>query len=147
MSAKCEEGSGRPWDVSHISSVHALPRTVPPPRRHNRNKLLTAAGMAEGYTLKDLMKPDRARVQKALSGIINLQKFKESVQDDYNALVQKSVRAGGTEVASRPTSRVSQQPVHPRTASLRPAQLDLMEERRAVDEETDALRLELANVR
>jgi Leu/Phe-tRNA-protein transferase len=49
--------------------------------------------MHEGYTLKDVLKPDRLRVQKALSGIINLQKFKESVQDEYNEHIQRSVRA------------------------------------------------------
>ena len=48
--------------------------------------------MPEGYTLKDLIKPDRIKVQKALSGIINLQKFRESVQDEYDGHVQKSVR-------------------------------------------------------
>lgn len=56
-----------------------------------RNKLLAAAGMPEGYTIKDLIKPERQKVQKALSGIINLQKFRESVQDEYDAHVQKTV--------------------------------------------------------
>ena len=48
--------------------------------------------MHEGYSLKDLMRPDRLRVQKALSGIINLQKFKESVQEDYDRHVRTTVR-------------------------------------------------------
>ena len=121
--------------------------------------------MAEGYTLKDLMKPDRARVQKALSGIINLHKFKESVQDDYNSLVQTSVRlccgctvlrlrgsmygsnfSHGTCIVWLGTSQPGR-PFYHHSAPRNVAQLDLMEERRKVDEETESLRLELANMR
>ena len=90
-----EEG-GDPWGESLWARRDPLFfvigfRLTHPMRRSN--KMLTAAGMPEGYTLKDLVKPDRIKVQKALSGIINLQKFRESVQDDYDAHVQKSVRA------------------------------------------------------
>jgi len=56
--------------------------------------------MHEGYTLKDLMRPDRLRVQKALSGIINLQKFKESVQEDYDRHVRTTVSRGCAAVCS-----------------------------------------------
>jgi hypothetical protein len=63
--------------------------------------------MPEGYNLKDLMKPDRVKVQKALSGIINLQKFRESVQDDYDVHVRKTVsgRRGGGGVWRAETRR------------------------------------------
>lgn len=85
-----------------LHSCRAVPPSPPPfpaptfhhplPLPPHRNKLLAAAGMPEGYALKDLVKPDRAKVAKALSGIINLQKFRESVQDEYDAFVQKTVR-------------------------------------------------------
>lgn len=56
--------------------------------------------MPEGYTLKDMLKPDRGKVQKALSGVINLQKFRESVQEEYDAHVRRSVREDGKMVGS-----------------------------------------------
>ena len=60
-----------------LHSCRAVPPSPPPfpaPTLHHplplpphRNKLLAAAGMPEGYALKDLVKPDRAKVAKALS--------------------------------------------------------------------------------
>ena len=41
-----------------------------------RNKVLAAARCDEGVSLRDLMKPERARVLRVLSALINLQKFK-----------------------------------------------------------------------
>ena len=59
------------------------------------NKLCLAAGVSEGFSLKDLMKPDMKRVLRMLSGIINLAKFRESVQPDYDAHTKKTVRRWG----------------------------------------------------
>jgi hypothetical protein len=41
------------------------------------NKLLVAAGVHEGFTLRDLIKPEPARLRRNLSAIINFQKFRE----------------------------------------------------------------------
>lgn len=112
--------------------------------------------MPEGYTLKDLMKPERVKVQKALSGIINLQKFRESVQDEYDAHVQKSVRAQAPRAQQaafvRVNPRDSSTRINDVEASLRfgvrlPMQMDLMAERKAVEQEAEALKAELASLR
>jgi Nuf2 family len=56
-----------------------------------RNKLFDAAGYVDRYTLRDLIKPDKIRVQRSLSAIINFWKFIEAEQQDYNALCDKTV--------------------------------------------------------
>jgi len=44
---------------------------------HGRNKLLVASGVSEGYTLRELIKPEPTRLRRNLSAIINFQKYRE----------------------------------------------------------------------
>ena len=119
----------------------------PLPYESHRNKLLLTAGMQEGYTLKDVMRPDRQRVQKALSGIINLQKFKESVQEDYHAHELKTVcvclaaRLEQRILICLPRFYISTVPVYG-WIGLQDA---LMNEGRGLDKDIAELRQQIAN--
>ena len=53
--------------------------------------MLQMAGVQDGYCLRDLIKPDRSRIQKNLSAVINLYKFKESIEEEHQPLVDRSV--------------------------------------------------------
>jgi hypothetical protein len=57
--------------------------------------VLIAARCTEGFTLHDLMKPDRSRVLRLLSALINLQMFKKEKAEWYEELQAKKVRARG----------------------------------------------------
>jgi hypothetical protein len=57
--------------------------------------MLHMSGVQDGFCLRDLTKPDRSRIQKHLSAIINLYKFKESVEEEHQPLVDHTVRCRG----------------------------------------------------
>ena len=57
-----------------------------------RNKVLAAARCDEGLSLRDLMRPERARVLRVLSALINLQKFKAEKLVWYQEQEEKKVR-------------------------------------------------------
>ena len=65
-----------------------------------RNKLLVASGVHEGYTLRDLIKPDPARLRRNLSGIINFQKYREEKIEQWNEHGRKTVRTSAEKRAS-----------------------------------------------
>ena len=52
-----------------------------------------AGGVHEGFTLRDLIKPDAARLQRNLSAIINFQKFREEKIEQWAGHGRKTVRA------------------------------------------------------
>ncbi len=52
------------------------PLPSPPTSFWHRNKVLASARCDEGFSLRDLIKPERARVLRVLSALVNLQKFK-----------------------------------------------------------------------
>lgn len=55
------------------------------------HKMLHMSGVQDGFCLRDLTKPDRSRIQKHLSAIINLYKFKESVEEEHQPLVDHTL--------------------------------------------------------
>ncbi len=54
--------------------------------------MLAAARCDEGFSLRDLMKPERVRVLRVLSALINLQKFKVEKLVWYTEQEGKKVR-------------------------------------------------------
>lgn len=59
-----------------------------------RQRLLTASGVPEGYTLRDHIKPDPSRVRRNLSGVVNFQKYREEKMNIYRDYEAKAVREG-----------------------------------------------------
>ncbi len=57
--------------------------------------MLAAARCDEGLSLRDLIKPERVRVLRVLSALINLQKFKVEKLVWYAEQEKKKVRAAG----------------------------------------------------
>ena len=60
----------------------------------NMNKVLASARCDEGLSLRDLIKPERARVLRVLSALVNLQKFKVEKLMWYREQEEKKVRSG-----------------------------------------------------
>ena len=56
-----------------------------------RDKLLVAAGVRDGFQLKDLAKPDPRRVRRNLSAIINFHKFREDRLKKYQGYSELTV--------------------------------------------------------
>lgn len=54
------------------------------------NKLLVASGAMDGFTLRDLVRPEPARVRRNLSAIINFQKYKEERLGVYGMHTSKT---------------------------------------------------------
>ncbi len=52
---------------------------------------MKAAGVPEGFSLKDLMKPDLPHVMRNLSAMINFCKFREDKIAPYNARLAELV--------------------------------------------------------
>jgi hypothetical protein len=50
-------------------------------------------GVHDGYSLKDLVRPDPARVRRNLSAVINFHKFREERLATYQKYTDKTVRA------------------------------------------------------
>jgi len=76
----------------------------------NINKVLQAARCDEGLNLRDLMKPDKARMVRVICGLINLQKFRKDKLVWYDSLESETqdviartaaVRAKKEEVRAR----------------------------------------------
>lgn len=68
------------------------PHRAPPHHHHHTagsNKVLSAARCDEGLTLRDVMKPERQRVQRVLSALINLFKFRAEKTDWYESNLAK----------------------------------------------------------
>ena len=65
--------------------------------RH-RDKLLKACGIASGFTLRDLTKPDPRRVRRNLSAIINFHKFREERLAVFAQFTERGVSAEVTRV-------------------------------------------------
>ena len=59
----------------------------------NMNKVLASARCDEGLSLRDLIKPERARVLRVLSALVNLQKFKVEKLIWYREQEEKKVRS------------------------------------------------------
>ena len=59
----------------------------------NMNKVLASARCDEGLSLRDLIKPERARVLRVLSALVNLQKFKVEKLMWYREQEEKKVSA------------------------------------------------------
>jgi hypothetical protein len=110
----------------------------------NMNKVLISARCDEGLSLRDLIKPERARVLRVLSALVNLQKFKVEKLMWYREQEEKKVRTGraggrpGAGAGRRPLPRPAlplppflprplplltphQLPPHPPTPTARPA--------------------------
>jgi hypothetical protein len=58
-----------------------------------RNKLLVASGVADGFTLREMIRPDPARLQKNLSGVINFQKYRDEKIEAWADHGRRTVRA------------------------------------------------------
>lgn len=70
----CEDGAG-----GNIPKYEELHEESIPMLHYMRalNKLLVASGVHEGFTLRDMIRPDPVRLRRNLSGIINFQKYRE----------------------------------------------------------------------
>lgn len=90
----------------------------PLPLSATRNKVLAAARCDEGLSLRDLMRPERARVLRVLSSLVNLQKFKVEKQLWYQGQEEKKVRAAGRAAAGVAGCAVGlpSHPSHPQLA-------------------------------
>ncbi len=94
----------RCWPLTQHCSPLPQPTPTsshPPPCS---NKVLQAARCDEGFTLHDLMKPDRSRVLRILSALINFQKFKRDKLAWYEELEAK--KASRRTVATSKWGRV-----------------------------------------
>jgi hypothetical protein len=56
---------------------------------------LSACGVHDAYSLKDLVRPDPSRVRRNMSAIINFHKFREDRLAMYKELTDKTVRSSG----------------------------------------------------
>ncbi len=64
-------------------------RSRAPPLRPRSNKVLLAARCDEGLSLRDIMRPEKQRVQRVLSALINLYKFRSEKLAWYEDNTQK----------------------------------------------------------
>jgi kinetochore protein Nuf2 len=130
--------------------LHAL-TTRRRPRPHHSlarsNKVLQAARCDEGFTLRDLMRPDRTRVLRILSALINLQKFRADKLAWYEELEarktdlaakkaavlarQEEVRA---RIAQEHEARVAEQPAIDAVTAQRRELQEQLQRLRARDE-------------
>lgn len=60
--------------------------------RRCSNKVLLAARCDEGLSLRDIMKPEKQRVQRVLSALINLFKFRAEKLAWYEENIEKKER-------------------------------------------------------
>jgi hypothetical protein len=65
----------------------------------------------DGYSLKDLVRPDPARVRRNLSAVINFHKFREERLTTYQKYTDKTVRLPPGTPACPPTHPPTHPPV------------------------------------
>ena len=94
--------------------------------------MLAAARCDEGLSLRDLVKPERARVLRVLSALINLQKFKVEKLVWYSEQEEKKVRAIHAPRAPLPRARAA---AHARALAppLPPPQLEVLRRKEAIE--------------
>jgi hypothetical protein len=88
-------GGGGPRVASLRPTCLAQTPPPPPPPPPCRSKLLTASGVAEGFTVHDLIRPDAGRVVRNLSAVINFQKFREEKRALFDGFQARTVRGRG----------------------------------------------------
>lgn len=57
-----------------------------------RNKLLLASGVAEGFSVRDLVRRDPRHIRRDLSAIINFHKFRDDRLAVYQDFSEQTVR-------------------------------------------------------
>lgn len=97
--------------------------------------MLAAARCDEGLSLRDLIKPERVRVLRVLSAIINLQKFKVEKLVWYTEQEKKKVRRRGGDTQRRARARAahSRSPHTPRWPPVRAQQFEVLQRKDAID--------------
>jgi hypothetical protein len=81
-----------PLRFGPLLTLPSAPFPLPLSSRPRSNKVLLAAKCEEGFTLHDLIKPERSRVIRIFSALVNLQKFKKMKVEWYGELQVKKVR-------------------------------------------------------